>query len=141
MIFVLSTTTTPAQDEDSPYGTYEYVSGKNADGAIPRDRLKGTVKVTEDMVLLLGEDGQEQFAISFQAQEAEGDEPVKVTLKIERSALEDAVGGTARALAKHEGDTVTLIYDFSEGGAFPDDFEPDGQQHLFVLKKTADAAK
>jgi uncharacterized protein (TIGR03067 family) len=126
-----------AQDEeDNHLGTYEYVSGKSGDQDIPKERLTGTVQVTEDMILLLDEEGKESFAISFTA---EGEEaPYKLTMKIERSVMPDAVGATAKGLAKHEGDTATLIYDFSEGADFPDDFEPEAEQHLFVLKKVAE---
>lgn len=126
-----------AQDESAHVGVYEYVSGKDAAGAFSKERLVGTVKVTEDRLYLLDDEGQEMFAISFTVDSEET--PYKVSMKIERSAMEDAVGATAKALAKHEGDTVTLIYDYSENGDYPSDFEPKGAQHLFVLKKKADA--
>jgi hypothetical protein len=125
-----------AQAQDQRLGTYEYVSGKTAEGEIPKDRLVGKVKVTEDMILLLNAEGEEQFAISFQLESEEM--PYKVTLRIERAVFDDAVGATAKALAKHEGDTATLIYAYGDAPDFPDDFEPDGQQRLLVLKRIGD---
>lgn len=138
LILAVAVTATPAQDQgESHYGTFEYVSGKNSSGDIPKERLTGTIKVTEGMVQLLDEEGKEAFAISYTVDSE--DAPHKISMKIERSVFEDAVGATAKGLAKTENGQVTLIYDFSENPKYPDGFEPKGQQHLFVLKKTADA--
>lgn len=121
--------------EESHLGTYEYVSGKDASGEISKERLSGTIRVAEARIYLVDQEGKDAFAISYVVDSEEA--PFKVSMKIERSVMEDAVGATAKGLAKHEGDAVTLIYDFGENADYPDDFEPEGQQHVFVFKKKA----
>ena len=127
------------KEQDKRLGTYEYVSGKSGEGEIPKDQLKGTVKVTKDMILLLDEEGKESFAISYKISGEE--EPFKIDMKIERSVFEDAVGSTAKGLGKHDGQQATLIYEYGENPDYPDDFEPEGQQHLFVLKQNDDKSQ
>lgn len=138
MLTIAAAPAVRAQDDpDDVFGTYEYVSGKDASGEMSKDRLKGSVKVTEDRVLLIGEDGAELFSISYTIDAEEV--PYKFTMKIEKSVMEDTVGATAKGLSKHEDGKITLIYDPSEGAGHPNDFEPEGQQRLIVLAKKAAA--
>jgi hypothetical protein len=124
--------------DDKPFGIYTYVKGMRGDQEIAKDRLEGNkVEIEKDEVTLIGPDGQEQFEISYTIDE-DKDGVVKLSMKIVESVMEDTIGSTAKGLAKHEGDTITLIYDY-ESGKHPADFTPDGpSQHLFVLKKVAD---
>ena len=88
------------------------------------------------MILLLDKEGKEMFAISYKIVDDES--PYKIDMKIERSVMEDAVGTTAKGLGKHDGDMATLIYNFAPNSEYPDDFEPDDQEHLFVMKHVDD---
>jgi hypothetical protein len=135
------TTTAWAQDRDKDqetrrYGTYEFVSGRNADGEFPKDELTGTVKVTKDMVYRYDKNGKETHAVAY---EVNGDkEPYKIKLKILRAVDSKVIGRTARGLGKNDGDVATLIYSYADGADYPDDFTPDANQNLFVLKRTGD---
>ncbi|MEO6808824.1 MAG: hypothetical protein ABI353_06900 [Isosphaeraceae bacterium] len=137
------TATARAQDkdkgtyqDDKRFGTYEFVSGRNADGEFSKGQLSGTVKVTKDMVYRYDKDGKETHAIAYKVK---GDkEPYKIDLEIKRSIVAKVIGRTAKGLGKNDGDVATLIYSYAEEGDYPDDFKPDAQQNLFVLKRTGD---
>ena len=129
----------PQQDE-GPYGIYTYVKGMLGDQEIPKENLDGSkVEIEEGEIELIGPDGTEQFEIKYTIDE-EGADHVKFSMEIvESKIMPDAVGSKAKGLAKHEGDLITLIYDYAEGADYPDDFEPEAAtEHLFVLKKSAE---
>jgi hypothetical protein len=125
-----------AQD-DSPFGTYSYVKGMRGDQPVPEEDLKDhSVKIDESKLSLIGPDGTATFEITYVIDEDKGEGHHTATLTIVKSEMQETVGAKAKALAKHEGDTITLIYDFAEDAAYPADFEPKGPtQQLFVLKK------
>jgi hypothetical protein len=125
-----------AQD-DSPYGTYSYVKGMRGDQPVPEEDLKTySVKIDETKLSLLGPEGTPTFEISYVIDEDKGDGTYTASLTIIKSEMQETVGSKAKALSRHEGDTITLIYDFAEDADYPADFEPKGPtQQLFVLKK------
>lgn len=126
-----------AQEKDhSPYGLYEIEKGMRGDQTLPEERLeKSMVKVSENRIELLDEQGNASYVITFKVDE-EGD-PLKLSMEIIKSAdMPDAVGAKAKGLARIDGEEVTLIYDFAEGADYPKDFTPKSDtQHLFVLEK------
>jgi hypothetical protein len=135
----------PAAQEEkaSHYGIYEYVKGMRGDQEVPEENLKGRkVEIEEGELELIGPDGTDEFEIKVTMDGEPSEEGVvKFSMEITESSLfQEAVGSKAKALGKHEDDTITVIYDFAEGADYPDDFEPDGPtQHMFVIKKVADA--
>lgn len=132
------------QDEEKAayHGIYTYVKGMRGDQEVPEQNLEGRqVEIEEGELTLIGPDGTDEFEIKVTMDGEPGEDGVgKFTMEITASsAFAEAVGSKAKALGKHEGDTITVIYDYSEGAEHPDDFEPDGPtQHLFVLKKSAE---
>ncbi|MEW4570658.1 hypothetical protein AB1L88_22570 [Tautonia sp. JC769] len=128
-----------AQD---PFGTYSYVKGQRGDQPVAADDLKGnTVTIEEGKLSLIGDDGAVQFEIRYVIDDEPEEGTYRATLEIVKSSLmEDAVGVKAKALARHDGNELTLIYDFG-GTDYPESFEPKAPtQHLFVLKKAPAAA-
>lgn len=144
MAATLLTTTAWARDEDKHredkyYGTYEFISGRDADGEISKGQLSGTVKVTKDMIFRCDQDGKETHAVAYETKGDKEDKgPHKIDMKILRSVDAKVIGRTAKGMCKHDGETTTLIYDYSEGADYPDNFTPGAMQHLFVLKRTGD---
>ncbi len=127
-----------AQDAQAThFGTYEYVKGMNGTNEVPAENLKGqTVKIEEKQVTLLDASGAMTFTITFQVDDDSG-ENTKFSMEVVKSVMEDAVGSKAKGLAKAEGDTITLIYEYG-AESYPDDFTPDGPtQNMFVIKKAA----
>lgn len=62
----------------------------------------------------------------------------RILLKTVRSTRPGSEDTEARGLIKVEGETVTLVYDYSAKGEFPEGFETQGEsQNLFVLRKDA----
>jgi hypothetical protein len=143
LALLLSPAAPPQEEKAAHHGIYEYVKGMRGDQEVPEENLKGRkVEIEEGELELIGPDGAEEFEIKVTMDGEPSEEGVaKFTMEITESSLfQEAVGSKAKALGKFEDGTITVIYDYSEGAEYPDDFEPDGPtQHMFVFKKVADA--
>ncbi len=126
----------PANAQE-PYGTYSYVKGQRGDQPIAEETLKdSTVKIEEGKLSLIGPDGEVQFEITYRVDEEPEEGLFKASMEIVKSSImPESVGSKAKALAKHDGSEIMLIYDH-ESSDYPEGFEPKGpSQHLFVLKR------
>ena len=129
-----------AKESAHPTGMYTYVKGMRGDTEIPKEHLEGSkVEIEEGELALLSPEGKEEFEITYTIDDDSDPQAVKFSMEIVEAEMQEAVGSKAKGLAKMEGDTITLIYDYGDGADYPDDFEPDGDtQHLFVIKKTGE---
>ena len=119
-------------------GTYTYVSGKRGSDEIPNDRLTGTVEISKDTIKLLNAEGEADFTIKYTLKPGEGEKPATLDMEITKSVLDEAEDSKAKGIVKLEGDMLTVTYDYS--GGTPDGFDPDDDmQHMFVMKRNADA--
>jgi len=119
-------------------GTYTYVSGVKAGEEVSKDSLSGKVRITKDNIALISEGGDEEFLIAYKI---EGEEAgrAKIALEITKASIAEAAGSKAKGLAKLDGDTLTIAYDYGEGAKTPADFDAKGaMQHRFVLKRSAE---
>ena len=154
--------TTGAQEKGQRFaarlaGTYRIVSGRSRGQEIPKDRLDTRVTIRGNVMTIYDRDEKELYVVEFRPA-ARGDaqgqgQPRqkgrgmgrRILLKTVRSTRPNSEGTEARGLIRVEGDTVTLVYDYSAAGHFPEGFETQVEsQNLFVLRKDAgsgDAAK
>ena len=119
-------------------GIYTYVSGKDGTLIVPKERLTGLVKIAKDRMTLVDDKDAEVFVIAYEIKSDKA--PYRVALTTVRSSMKDAEGSKAVGLLKLEGDTLTIMYDYGDDAVYPEAFVPQtDKQHLFVLKKKADA--
>src|SRR4051794_11920993 len=102
----LSSATVRAQGPDILAGTYKLVSGEKGDSEIPKNRLDGVVRITQDTMTLNDKDNNEVYVIRYSAEP--GKESSRILMTVTRSSRSEAVGMKARGLFKVKGDRLTL---------------------------------
>lgn len=116
-------------------GTFTVVSGEKNGEAVPADRLgENRVRISRDLIVGTDKDKKELFAASYTVDAMEKDQPtrLKMVSKLPKQ-LEPVVG-----LIQVEGDTVKIVYNLP-GKPAPKEFKTAEGQHMFVLKRLAEA--
>jgi hypothetical protein len=112
-------------------GTYRIVSGKEHDKEMAKEELAGTkTTITAATIVTYDKDERETYSASYKLSPG-GEGFCRLTMTSKATPTRKEV--TTDGLIKREGRAVTLIYALP-GGAAPDDFEPEAQQQLFVLR-------
>lgn len=108
-------------------GTYTIVSGSEGGKPIPRNRLDSDLVIfTADEVYGIDRDKKRFFAAKYVLDSSRM--PWVIRMKSTQPREADATG-----LIEKSGDTIRLIYNLP-GGKPPDDFKPEENQQLFVLR-------
>lgn len=126
---------TPAQtgqaDAQKLVGLYQIVSGKEGTKPIPAEQLEGSlIRFTKDRIVGTDKDRKEIFIAAYTLDTSKTPWVIDMKSKAPREA-------EAKGLIEmsNDGKMVKIIYNLP-GGKEPDDFEPEENQQLFVLKRT-----
>ncbi len=124
-------------DAKAIVGTWEYESGLKLGEEVTKDRLKGTITITEETITLQGEETAGKFVMKYKL---DGDKwPVKFDMEMTESPF--GAGPKAKGLMEIKDEKLTMVYVMDEGSAdYPEKLEStkDNKAHLFVLKKKAE---
>lgn len=117
-------------------GIYEIVSGQRGEEMIPKDRLEGKVRWSEDTIAGYDRDEKRLYVATYTLDTST--DPWTVTMTgtmVPEKENAEAKKFESKGLVKIEGDEVTFIYSTEEGEK-PDDFGPEKEDRMFVFRKT-----